>query len=970
MRPTLSLRRQTRSILSLAIAAALVSLATPAQVYAQDQGIEEVVVTGSFIRRTEGFKSSSPLTQVSADDIANFGTPNIGDVISSLTFNNGTPTSANILNSTAATAETQSINLRGLGGGATLTLMDGLRVNGSNVNVFLPQIAIQRLDIVTDGAAALYGTSAVAGVANFVPIKSYDGAKVEAFYLGDDRGDYEDGQVSFIGGTNWNGFDIVVAAQMQKNSNLGFLDRPEQYSTGLSASTTGNPGVYNVPLRDENGQLTGGNTARPDPNCGTREDQTSFRSNVNGWNLGSRLCMLEIGEWHDYQSRQEAATGYTNISYEVNEDLSFAFQGSVFQRESFTRRSPSSSSVNLGPLPVLRGELPGNTFRAVNGNGDALFALDGDGNGIPDRGPNNEVILDPSGIPFSEDVTFSRWRPFTKHGTLPSGLQSDGTRRDGNDVDGYRAVLSTEFNVPVLEGWTGSSSYTRQKRQSEGVELNYRTSVIAEALGCDVLGNAAACFNPFLSVDGSTLNSQSLVDEITTVQRSKSISELQTLDAVITGEITPGGFELPGGTIAAAVGFQWRQNSSEFTPTPLAASGDAFINSSGFSVDYKRNTRAFFLELSLPVLENLELQVAARREEYSGGLSSTDPKYGFVYLPTENLTIRGSAGTSFIVPTLADLGSPRNCGLTGVDDPFSSFSAFADTCISGNPNLKAETADTLSFGFSWDITNDLTLSLDWTETEFSDRIVAFDAQDVLAVDFANYVSANGMPGTANGKPTLDQLAAWVSNPLSDKRIKRGADDLSFIVEVESGQTNASSELVRAADLNVTYRLPWESVGSFNLIAAATYIDTHKLQLLPTAPEFEATGNQNDFTSTVPPIPRWKANATVAWLLGNHSARVTTRFVDEVNFDGPAYSFQRSFNSYYRGAPDVIRANTRVDASYTYRNIELFNGLGQATIGARNLFDRSATKLPSLGGNDPYIEDPMGRMLYMRFTYEL
>src|SRR3989338_1216793 len=150
----LSSRFPQKKLLCAAISVSL--LQVTGSVFAQEPEVEEVVVTGSFIRRTEGFRAASPITQLSAEDLAVEGTPNMGDVVHNLSFNQGSSVTQNSL--TGASSTSTSINLRGLGEGATLNLVDGMRVIGTNVNTFLPQIAIQRLDIVTDGAAALYGS--------------------------------------------------------------------------------------------------------------------------------------------------------------------------------------------------------------------------------------------------------------------------------------------------------------------------------------------------------------------------------------------------------------------------------------------------------------------------------------------------------------------------------------------------------------------------------------------------------------------------------------------------------------------------------------------------------------------------------------------------------------------------------------------------------------------------------------------
>lgn len=967
MKYTIKIKRARALELQLAIAAIIFSSVSN-QVISQEDSVEEIVITGSFIRRTEGFRASSPITQINADDIAQFGTTKIGDVISSLNFNNGTPTSANILGTGASTATSSSINLRGLGYGATLSLVDGLRVNGNNVNVFLPQIATQRLDIVTDGAAALYGTSAVAGVANFIPVKSYDGVKIESFLSRDSRGDYEEGSLGFLGGGEWNGFNFVAALEVSKNSDLGFLDRPDQFTSGLSVSSTGSPGNYNVPRRDANGNLTSAAPrSLPDPGCGrTYEDPTQRFNNKAGYLIGS-ICYLEIGEWHDYKSAQDSATAFTNISYDFDNDISVAFQSSLFDRETFIRRSPTSSGGNIADLPKIRGELPGNPFRAVTSTGVPLFARDANRDGIPDRNASNVVILDPAGIPFNEDVTFNRWRPITKHGTLSSQLNSDGTRRGGGIEDGYRTVLSAEFPVPLLQGWTGTSAFTHQTTNEERPDLNYSVSKIAKALNCDVIANRSACFNPFYSTHPSTLNTQETVDGITMVQASYSTTRLQTWDSVLSGTIEPGGFQLPGGAIGAAIGVQWIQTYSDYDEAEMYKLDDAFNGSQGFDTTYKRNTRSLFSELSLPLLENLELQLAVRKEEYSTGHSSTDPKYGLVYSPFDNFSLRASTGTSFIVPSVSQLTRPEACGLQSLADRFSSFASFAQTCATGNPLLTPETADTLSIGFTWDVMEGLVVDLDWTETDFVDRIVSTGAADIMTNDFANYVAAYGQPTTSNGKPTPEQLATWVADPRSDKRIVRSSSDLSFIERVYTSASNASSELVRAADMKLRYSFSAGDWGNFITTVNATYIDTHVLQLGPTKPKFEAVGNQNDLTSAVPPLPRWKGDIGLGWNRGSHAARVSARYLDSVRFEGPLFPFQAAFNPNYNPI-DTIESETTVDISYSYRDISLFGGLGEFSVGSRNIFDNMPTGLPSLGGMEAFLHDPIGRTLYARFTY--
>lgn len=966
--------------LRLVCAIALLStMSTPDLAFAQDPAIEEIVVTGSYIRRTEGFRAASPITQISTSDIEAAGTPNMGDVINNLSFNQGSTVTQNSL--TGASSTSTSINLRGLGAGATLNLVDGKRVIGTNINAFLPQIAIQRMDIVTDGAAALYGSAAVAGVVNLVPIKSYDGMKMQVYGQGDSQGDYQDYQISGLAGTQWKGLDIVGAVDYRSNGRLMMRDRPEQMNAGLTSSSTPNPGRYRVPERDENGVLTGDESIISDPNCGgARQDPTQEGANPNGFTFGGQ-CWFDFGEFWDYRAKQDQVNAYTSVSYDVSSDFSWNAQWNYYNRRPENRGSPSNPGGRTSELPVIRGELPGNPFRAVDANGDALFAQDSNGDGIPDRDADGDVILDPNGVAFNEDVNFGAWRPWGKHGTLPSQLGSDGASHGRGDITGWRAAFSTEFKLPYVDGWDGMASYTYSRRTNESRANNFSFGALASGLECDVLNDRESCFNPFVSTDPSTLNTQEVADSTYVQNRVRNVDTLQTLDLVANGQIPLGGFELPGGAVGAAVGYQRRENKFDDTPSLHSLLGDQFIGAQLRPVSDGRSIDAFFGELSLPLLRNLEVSLAIRNESYSTGQSSTDPKYGIVYSPLDSLTFRASKGTSFIAPSLNDLNAPESCGLTNVSDPFTVFAAFTASCSQGNPNLVPESADTLSAGMSWSIMSGMTLDLDWSETDFTDRIITSTTEDVLSADFFNFQQAYGQV-PAGQLPTLAQVETWVADPRSDDRIIRNPSNLAQIDRVISGRTNASSMFVQSVDMKFNYFFSLDDMfglrnligasdmGSMNLSLNATHLSEYTYQLSPDRSVNDGIGQQNNRTGAVPPLPKWKANLGLGWVGDQHSFNITARYIDEVVFDANKFSFQRFLPySNYRKV-DMLEASTIVDASYNFTQYEALGGEMSFTVGARNLFDRQPQKVPMLGGIESMLYDPTGRIVYARMTYQL
>ncbi len=967
-----------RKLLCAAVSLSLLPLAGAS--LAQDTPqVEEVLVTGSYIRRSEGFRASSPVTQIDADALSRAGTPNLADVIHNLSINQGTTVTANAF--TGAQNITTSVNLRGLGAGATLDLLDGMRNVSSNLNTMLPQIAIQRLDIVTDGAAALYGSAAVAGVINFVPIKSFDGFKFEHMSQGDDRGDYNDVNFATLWGTEFNGIDLVVAANWREHSRLEMYDRPEILRSAFVWSSTATPGDYRVPNRNAAGVLTGTSTVKADPACGAKhDDPTKVGNGENGWLRGPNNCAYDYGEFWDYRYPTQQGSLYSSASYEFSEDLSMNAQLNYWDVRHQVRGSPINPGGRVTELPVIRGEIPGNPYRAVNSLGQPLFAQDANKDGVPDRvgGQFGTVILDPSGIPFNEDVAFSSWRPWAKHGTKPAIFNGDGSSpRDGH-FGGIRSVVQADFNVPFVEGWEGHSAYMWSRSLVTDKEYEGSFGGLNQGLRCDVAKDRKSCFTPFVATKAADLNTQAVADSTVNYQHLRQEDILQTFDLVINGDLPLGGFELPGGAIGSALGYQRRDEQFDDLPTPYQLKNDQWIGAQGFPDSGGRSVDSWFAELALPILDNLDVQLAVRDEAYSTGQSSTDPKYGIVYSPFTNLSLRATKGTAFIAPSLGQLNSPQVCGLQNIADPFSTFAAFTSSCNQGNPDLAPESADTLSAGIDWDITDGMRLSLTYSETDFSDRIVATSSQDILANDFFNYKLAYGTPTGAGGKPTAAQLATWVADPRSDNRVVRDPFSLDQIVRVYQSSSNASRMLVKAYDVNWDYQFELpdmfgiSELGSFNLNLAATYLDEYSYQLDQSKPVVQAVGERNWASAAVPPIPRVKGDFRIGWVNGNHSANLTTHYLSRVRYEGYQGSvFLTGLHpSVVPRDVTMLRESHVEDFAYNYSGVEAFGGNIMMTVGARNAFDRRPQRMAELGGTEDFLYDTMGRLFYARISFEL
>lgn len=987
------------NLLSSAIALAL--LGGAGQSLAQTTEVEEVVVTGSFIRRSEGIIAASPLTSFTADDIEGQGTVNMAQVVQNLTFNNGTA----VTNSIQGVVNTVSnFNLRGLGPRATLTLIDGRRVASDNVQTMLPASALQRMEIVTDGAAALYGSDAVAGVVNLIPYQSYDGFNVEIFSEGDSRENYNRTEAMFLGGTNLGAVDIVMAGSHVDSTTLAWNDRPDYVRAGLTHNGGGNPGNYLVPQRDANGNFTGRSAARPDPNCGreTEADQVSPGNNPWGNRLGTR-CFMSFGDTRDFQPAYQTSALYTNLNWEVSDDVTFRSQVIWNRQRVQNRNNPSNPGARSEDLAVVRGELPGNTFRATTSTGRELFAaprlnasganiLDGYGRPLPLRDASGNVVLannrfasiatDPQGgVPFYEDVTIigGQWVPFNRAevNTVPAFMQQfDNHSMSANDRRTVRFSTGVDFAVPMLEGWEGRADYTYGLQNDRSPQTQqFSLGAVNQGLNCDVINDVDSCYNPFGAVDPRFRTPQHVADSIFRQDKLDNKIELQVYDLIFSGALPLGGFELPGGEISMAAGYQRRQEKQIDGPTRTSILNDQLIGSQLLPRSLSRSSDSWFAEFALPVLDNLEVSAAVRDESFSTGQSAVVDKLGFVYAATDWLAVRATMGEAFIVPTLSQLDAPETCGLTNVTDPFSTFQGFITSCRTGNPNLKSETSDSLSAGIDLTLLENLTWSITWSETDFKDRIVSTTTEDILRSDFRNFQAATGFaPSATNPYPTPAQIQAWISNPLADRRVVRNVADVTVPDRILQSDSNASTMLVRAWDTQLDYDFSLDSVGldGWGDVAVqlqATYMDTYLFQLLEGGPVREAVGNQNNPFGAVPTIPQIRANLRINWTRGDHLVSATTRYIDEVKFDASEFSFQAGFpGAQWAGPNSVLNAWTQLDMFYSYRGYEALGGEFNFSLGARNLTDRMPQKTGMIAGVAAETQDVLGRVIYARVNF--
>lgn len=980
-----------RRLLYTAVTLSLLPLANPS--FAQQPEVEEVVVTGSYIRRSEGFTQASQVTQLSADDLLDEGTLNIGEVLNGMSFVGGPSSSVTTsIQAGGHSSSSSTVDLRGLGPRSTLTLLDGKRIINENVNAMVPTIAIQRLDIVADGAAALYGNEAVAGVVNFVPYKSYDGLKIETYGEGDSRGDYDEHSVQALWGGDVGDIDVVLAGQFRKTSRLGWDERPELSQAGLNYSSAA-PGNYTKPVRNAAGQYTGVNSAAVDPNCAPASERKSYVANEKNNPFGMAVgttCYFDYGDTRSYRDPLDTSSFFTNATWEASDDLTLNFQAFTSRLHTLSYTSTSNPGASrIGELPMIRGELPGNPFLAKNAAGQQLYGIDANGDGLPDRGVvdvNKDGLMDylvsgttANGVLLHEDVRARNLRPINKTHTPASGISPDGDNLSNNVTSTSRMVFQADFKVPFLEGWDGMAAYGINKLKARSAATqNFDIEAMKQGLNCDVINDRKSCYNPFFVVNEADNNSLQVMDAIASQDKQMSENWLNTIDIVLNGELSLGGFELPGGPIGAAVGYQLRDEKYTNTPSAVQIRGATWI---GSPVEEDITTgssdvNAYFVELAIPVLPTVEIEAAVRTEDFSTGQKSTDPKFGITWAATEWLTLRATSGDAFIAPSLEQLLNPVTCGLSQVSDRFSAYSAFTTACSGGNPNLENETSTSKQLGFDL-VLGDFDMSVTWNQTDFQNRIVGISGQQVMNNDFAAFKAWSGFTGSgtnAAGRPSRAQLQSWLASGLSNPDIIRDSTDIGNILQVSSpGSINALSVKVTAYDVQANYRMSLADWGDFRVSLQGTMMDEFLFQDSLGGPVSDGIGATNSISGTAPALPKWKANLRLGWNMGNHSVSGTVHHLSAVDFDGnnniPTILLFANTNPNPSIIGGQIRAWTDFDLAYTYRGIEVMGSELAFSVGSRNLFDRAAQRTPENAGVMAELQDPMGRSIYARAVFD-
>ena len=898
-----------------------VSTAVTLPAYAQETEeateLEAVEVTGSRLGRAD-IEGALPIATITREEIDRSGFTSIAELLRNTTFNSLGAFRAQSGSSAQALV---AVDLRGLGSERTLVLIDGRRApkapflpSAQDLNA-VPIAMVERIEVLKDGASAIYGSDAIAGVINIITRKDYSGASLTYQNAGTDRlgGDSKGGQFvagytgdrgSLVFGASFFSRDIIFARNSLYNTagasffsnnytlvqpvdrnNDGVVDRsdtlPTEFDDFGADGVTGcdpadgpcNPGD---PLPDAGegdlvddvtgnlyyGAVPGGCPVGGDP---------AFFAYPNALNGTDPVLGVNCGYDFNLVAADEAATSnegvFVKSNYKFTDNWQLNTSGSVSRAGSFGRYAPS---LNDNPIT------------------------------IPAASPNN---------PFGDqDIVFY-------HRFAALGTRDNNTDANVYDLSGILNGEVGEVNV--------NAGIRHNEYQYYELGTNYVVLPVAEQR---IIDGTYDIFDPHGN-PADVLGSMKA-----TITRDSIWNTLEYF-----AEANMPVFDMDGGTAAVAGGVEYRTERYFDQYDSLQENG-AIGGSAGNSSGTNRKIKSLYAELFMPVLDELEVSLSGRYEDYNDVGENFAPKLSGRYQPADNMTLRASIGTGFRAPDLSVISALPTFSAESIDndEPTCQFAggvwdnpggagscsiqSQVNTTIISNPQLKAEESDQFSIGFAMDVTSDIDFSVDYYNIAISDRI--------------NFIS----PQTIINRLTTGQAIP------AGLGVTRNPNQLNRITGVIAGSANEGNFDTSGLDMAFNVKFGLGEFGRLESGLLATYILDYSLD------------DGRDETGD-PAVPQYRATLNNTWRLSEMAVALNANHISDqaenVNANGTTSGHIPSFTTW------------DLQASYELP----FLGGTEFAVGAVNLFGREPSNKSAFDGRDYnfYLYDQYGTQPYVKFT---
>ncbi|QUN04676.1 TonB-dependent receptor [Shewanella yunxiaonensis] len=847
----------------LALAGGVVAAAFSAPIVAaadeqSAEKVERIEVTGSRIKRSD-MEGASPVTTITADDMQVEGNFSVADALRNSNLNSF----GSFSERSGSSAQSQAtINLRGAGSERTLVLIDGKRFPGSptlggssaNLNA-IPMAAVERIEILTDGASSIYGSDAIAGVVNIIMKKNYQGLEFSAGAGSrEEDGGLTSKQFSLTSGYQMDKGNITFAFDHQDRAGISDGDRPY---TAASMTDLNGDGVIQAYTETIGWSIYGATVASPDyseaqasPLCNDLIAQYGSNTFANvaaddDWGAGSTYCMYAYANVSYNKASLSRNTVYIDANYQLADDVEWFGRTMVTVNNSFGRYAPPAAAWT--------------NMAADN--------------------PNN---------PYGEPTTgYWRW----------VGI---GTR-DGNVDDLNQDYLTgLRGTIPAWNDATWEVYYHYNKADNKSVGEYY-------------LSYAGLAYNELNGID---IGSEAGVANMKSTTLTQDSSTFQQINGGIGFDL----FELPGGAVAHYAGMEYfeQQYASVYdAQSEVGLIGGSAGNSAGGS----RYVWAAFYEAQLPVVDDVELDLAIRYDKYSDFGNNTAPKVAVRWQALDNLVVRASYSEAFRAPSLDQLHAATTfsaefgtdypyCEANGISASDCSYSQ-TDTWISANPSLGAETSKYYNLGFAYDPFSNLGIKVDYFDLKI-DNVISMRS------------ITNVMRGIANGTLTADDTFYVVRAASST--------GLGKALEVGTGYSNGDKLQIKGIDVTLNGNLE-TGIGEFGLNWTNSFVLDYVEEVEGGAGAVDTAGWNGQ--------PDYKSVLTATYTIGNSQFAWNMNYINSTYEDDntghlPSWLIHNISYTYdigdwgkvMVGVNNLTNEDPVLSSAGSYDNADLYNNYGR------------------------------------------
>jgi len=907
----------------------LVGAMASSSAFAQEQAtnLDRITVTGSNIPRTNT-ETPSPVQVVTRQEIDRTGKTTLAEYLQTITADGAGSIPKTFGNGFAGGGA--GISLRGLGAGSTLVLLNGRRMatygladDGQKVFTDLSTIpldAVERVEVLKDGASAIYGSDAIAGVVNIILRSDFQGAILRASYglSGDSDGDAK--KATLTAGTGdlatdgWNAFfsldvgktDAIKISDRKNRKWIGTGDirrwgydaADAQFLGGayLSGGTAGGVGPNGSVFDDRNVDEDNPAFLVALPGCAnltTIPGQTDATAQAQG-------CLWDPSQqYRDLTPEEKYVNVFGRASFAFGEGGEIYTEIGYSKKETIFSNTPSGAAGTWG--------FPGGVVTANSGSKATVLGPDHPDNPIPGQ---------------ASRLRYSAW---------------DVGPRVTNNTNEFNRFL-----VGVKGNW-GEWSYDTAYLHSATDLVNKRTGFLRYSAVQCALADPNCAGGVWRIGDNANLNSQALYDYISPTISARAKSGLDMFDFTVSRSL----MDLKGGPLGLAVGTEWRKTSNSLTPQTYTDEGD--IIGLGYSAyDGTQNVYAGYVELSAPVLEQLELSAAMRYDKYESGEGKATPKLGVKWTPADWIALRASYAEGFRAPNPAENGDGGLAAFSNASDPVRCLIDPANECTARtvaiitrpNKDLKPEESKSYSLGVVLQPTSSTSLTVDAWQIKRTNEIAQGSTN--AAIRAGNVLrDINNIGGVANSGSILAVNTAYVN--ANSSRVRGIDTDVRQTFDIGPGQLEMD--------------LQWSHVLKFERTEGGETVD------------YAGTHGNCDVTNCIG-TPKDKVNFGTTWRQGAWSVSGIANYIGKMdNIDKRGGDYQAFYED---GTPvEKISSFTTVDLSGRWNVTDAF----ELNASVANVFDRIAPLDPTTYGavnyNPMHFSGALGRYFTVgvKYTFE-